>query len=182
MNSTGKTNAGSIIDLGCGPDKVEGAYGVDRHLYPGVDQQVDFDSSPWLLKSNAYTVIHARHVIEHVAYIPSFMNEIHRIAIDGAEVHIVTPHFSSIDSWTDPTHRWHLSCNWHVPFTEKRYLADQVAGFEHVATELHFAPNSLRTLIPRLIVKLKGRDWWEKHYAFVFPARNLHTILRVKKG
>lgn len=142
---------------------------------------MDLNRYPWPLGSDQYTVIHARHVIEHVADMLALMNEIHRIGAPGALVHLVTPHFSSIDSWLDPTHLRHLACNWHTIVTDQ-YLAAQVAPFEHVKTDLAFASGSLRGSIGRLIAGLKGRDWWEKQYAFVYPARNIFTTLRVRKG
>ncbi len=167
-----------IIDLGCGPNKVPGAYGVDHHPYPGVDQVFNLDEFPWPLPAT-YGHIYARHVIEHVTYIPRFMNEVHRIGCSGAIVEIVTPHFSSINSWEDPTHRWHLSSGWYKPFTE-RYLSEQVAAFEHVHTEIEFS-SSWRSKIGRLLVSLKGVAWWEKHYAFIYRATNIKTRLRIIK-
>ncbi|MBN1379507.1 MAG: methyltransferase domain-containing protein [Gammaproteobacteria bacterium] len=86
------------LDIGCGPNKVAGCYGVDIHPYEGVDQVFNFDQTPWPLKSSSYTRLYARHIIEHVADIPKFMNEIHRVGKAGAIVEIITPHFSSIDS------------------------------------------------------------------------------------
>lgn len=169
-----------IIDLGCGPNKVPGAYGVDHHPYNGVNQVFNLDETPWPLPDDAYKHIYARHVIEHVADIRRFMNEIHRIGQYGAIVEIVTPHFSYLNSWEDPTHRWHLSCGWYKTFTES-YLSEQVAAFEHLSTDLEFS-RSWRNKIGRLLVKLKGLSWWEKHYAFIYRATNFTTRLRVVKS
>ena len=52
------------------------------------------------------------HVIEHVASIQEFIDQVDRISKKGATVHAATPHFSSIDSYSDPTHRLHLSSEW----------------------------------------------------------------------
>lgn len=170
-----------ILDIGCGPNKMPQAYGVDHYGYQGVDQVFDLDSTSWPLQSDSFDVIYARHVIEHIADIPRFMNEIHRVARDGAIVEIVTPHFTFIDSWKDPTHRWHLSCKWYECFTQPNsYLHYQVAPYRHESTELGF-PHGLRGLIPRLMIKLRGRDRWEKRYAFIFRAKNITTRLRVTK-
>lgn len=35
--------------------------------------------------------------------------EIHRMCVNGALVTVITPHFSSLASWRDPTHLHHLS-------------------------------------------------------------------------
>ena len=107
-----------ILDIGCGPSKVENSWGIDIFQYPEVDQILDLNNVPWDLPADHFEIIYAQHVIEHVASIPEFMNEVHRIAKDGATVHAVTPHFSSIDSYSDPTHRWHLSSEWYTTMTD----------------------------------------------------------------
>ncbi len=167
------------IDLGCGPNKLSNCYGVDKHPYDGVDQVFDLDQSPWPLENNHYERIYARHVIEHVADIPAFLGEIHRIAAPGATIEFVTPHFSSIHSWQDPTHRWHLASGWHKTFTED-YMASQVERFNHISTNINFS-SSLRSRVGRMITKIAGLDYWEKHYAFIFRARNITTVLEAVK-
>jgi hypothetical protein len=108
------------------------------------------------------------------------MNEIHRIACDTALVQIVTPHLSSLDSWSDPTHRWHLSSRWHTCFTEG-YLSAQVAMFEHVQTDVLFG-KGLGGWISRGLIALAGLDYWERRLAFVWRARNIRSFLRVRKN
>jgi hypothetical protein len=178
MTSTPQPTS-DILDLGCGPNKVAGSYGVDHFSYPGVDAVVNLDAEHWDLPTDAFREIHARHVIEHVRDPVRFMSEVHRIARDGALVRIVTPHFSSIDSWRDPTHLRHLARDWHRSFTSS-YLAAQVPAFEHVETTVSFG-SSLISLAPKLISRLFGIDRWEKHFAFSMPARNISSVLRVVK-
>lgn len=168
------------IDLGCGPNKMPGAYGVDIHPYPGVDQVVDLDSKNWSIPSNRFSRIYIRHLIEHVDDVRLFMNEVYRIGRCGAVVEITTPHFSSYNSYADPTHVRHLASTWHEAFT-KNYLSSQVVGFTLVSSGVDFGRN-LRCLIPKCMVRFKGVEWWEKHYAFVYPGRNVKTVLQIKKG
>ncbi len=169
----------TIIDLGCGPNKVTGAYGVDMHPYPGVNQVFSLDQYPWPLQSNTYKKIYARHIIEHIADIPAFINEIHRIATNDAIVNIITPHFSSLHSWEDPTHRWHLACGWHKTFTQ-RYMSEQTLSFDHIQTDIGFS-KSLRGVIGKLTCKILGTESWEKHYAFILRGKNITTYLKVVK-
>jgi len=56
-----------------------------------------------------------------------------------------------------------------------------IGSFLHVSTSISFPTRSARSIIPRAIVALKGRAWWEKHYAFTYRARNVTTILNVRK-
>ncbi len=168
-----------ILDLGCGPSKVPGAWGVDLHQYAEVDQVLDMNDLPWDLPSNRFKTIYAHHVIEHVSSVIDFMNEIHRVAKPNTEVHIVTPHFSSIDSYKDPTHLRHIASGWYTIFTES-YLQEQIPQFALVSSEVTFGASML-SMIPQLLIRLKSVEWWEKKLAFVFRARNVKTILRVVK-
>ncbi len=169
----------AILDLGCGPSKVEGAWGVDLHKYAGVDQVLDMNDLPWDLPANRFETIYAHHVIEHVSSVVDFMNEIHRVAKPNAEVHIVTPHFSSVDSYKDPTHLRHIASGWYTIFTES-YLQEQIPRFALVSSEVTFGASML-SMIPRLLIRLKSVEWWEKKLAFVFRGRNVKTTLRVVK-
>ena len=170
----------NTIDIGCGPNKRPGALGLDIHPYPGVDVVADLNEVPWPLEADRFDRIVCSHLVEHVAEPTGFFREVHRIAKNGALVHVTTPHFSSIDSWTDPTHRWHLATIWYQELLPGSYLAEQTGAFELVSSSLTFG-KSLRSLIPRAMIRLVGVSVWEKNYAFVYPARNVETVLRVIK-
>lgn len=167
------------IDLGCGSKKMTDTWGVDHFAFPGVDQIVDLDSPPWPLPVDHFKKVFAFHIIEHVISIPEFMREIHRISCNGAMVVLVTPHFSSVNSYKDPTHRWHLASDWHSVFTES-YLRSQIPLFQHVKTEISFGGNVFNT-VPKAIIKLGGIKSWEKKLSFILNARNISTTLRVVK-
>lgn len=168
-----------IIDIGCGSSKLPGSFGVDLHPYAGVDKVLNLDETPWDLPSSAFRSIHATHVIEHVDDLVAFMREIHRIARPDAEVVIATPHFSSFNSWADPTHRRHMSTNWHELF-DTGYLAAQTGRFACISSEVTFG-KSIRNKIGKLLVKLLGVRSWEKSRAFSYPGMDIKTVLRVIK-
>lgn len=171
---------GEVLDLGCGANKRVGSFGVDWYPFEGVDLVADLDRGPWSLADNRFDTVIASHVIEHVASIPAFMNEIHRVSRHGAIVEVTTPHFSSLDSYYDPTHRWHLGTQWHDIFC-RGYLRTQIAPFSFVSVEVSFGKN-LRYWLPKLAIRYKGLIWWEKHYAFIYPGRDMITHLRVEKS
>ncbi|MEZ5980219.1 MAG: methyltransferase domain-containing protein [Planctomycetota bacterium] len=172
-----RTTLPTVLDLGCGPRKVPGSYGVDRHAYDGVDQVLDLDSPPWPLPSDHFTEIHARHVIEHVHDVVAFMQEVRRIAAPGCTVTIEAPHFSSLNAFRDPTHKRYLASSWYEPFTQA-YLAAQNPGFEHASTSIKHS-SGLTGAMSKVLCKLFGVEWWEKRMAFVLRARNFTTVLRV---
>lgn len=171
----------NIIDIGCGPKKTEGAFGVDCHPFPGVDLVFDMSEKRWPIEDSRFDKAVSIQVIEHVEDTKTFLKEIHRICKNGAEVYIETPHYSWIDSWADPTHKWHLSAGWYGPLMKGEYLSQVVGEFELIKSEIEFN-KSARSLIPRFLVKIFGIPTYERYYAFIFPARNIRTWLRVKKS
>ncbi len=56
----------AIIDLGCGPNKVQGAIGVDRVALPGVDVVHDLEITPYPFPDNKFDEAHIYHVLEHM--------------------------------------------------------------------------------------------------------------------
>ena len=151
-----------ILDIGCGLSKVENSWGIDILQYPEVDQILDLNNVPWDLPADHFEIIYAQHVIEHVVSIPEFMNEVHRIAKDGATVHVVTPHFSSIDSYSDPTHSWDLPSEWNTTMTDY-YLQVQVSRVTHLKEKISFGKSAL-SFIPQIIIILKGINWWKNRH------------------
>lgn len=179
----------SILDLGCGLRRQPGAVGVDRDPACRPDVLHDLDDYPWPLPEDRFEEIRCSHILEHLGEIERAMREIHRVARPGARVVIVTPHFSSVNSWDDPTHLHHLSSA-----SFDRYCGPggggvgpgrvETAGggrplFRMIRKDLGFG-GSLLNCFPRGIARRSLR-WYEKHVAFILPARNLTFELEVRK-
>ena len=49
------------------------------------------------------------NVVEHFQDIPKVISELVRVCREHALITIITPHFTSMSSWIDPTHVHHLS-------------------------------------------------------------------------
>lgn len=93
------------VNLGSGSRPLAGWLNVDVADIPGVDLVHDLDVSPWPIESGAAEQVVAKDVFEHVKDPITFMTECHRILGPGRVLHIRTPHFRSMDAFTDPTHR-----------------------------------------------------------------------------
>ncbi len=167
-----------ILDIGCGPNKTPGAIGIDLHAYDEVDVVTDLNKTPWPLAAASFDRIICAQVVEHIDDPLLFFREVHRVGAQGCLVELTTPHFSSACSYDDPTHQRHLSAHWCKPLLADGYLSAQIGCYELVSTGVTFG-KSLRCFIPRLMIKLKGLPWWEKHYAFTYPAMDVRTVLRV---
>jgi ubiquinone/menaquinone biosynthesis C-methylase UbiE len=93
-----------IVDIGCGPNKVKGAIGVDRLALPGVDIVCDFEVSPLPFGDSSVDEIHTRHVLEHVRDLERLLREFSRVLKPSGKLHVTVPHFSCSLAYSDPTH------------------------------------------------------------------------------
>jgi len=110
------------------------------------------------------------------------MAEVYRIARDGTDVYIVTPHFSSHNSYVDPTHRGHLAAASFEYFTGKDFPSFSGAPFRFdvVSVELTFGGNFVLDNIGRFLAR-RSLKWYERHAAWVFPALDIRAQLRARK-
>lgn len=167
------------LNVGCGPSKKAGYFGMDIHPYEGVDLVQDIGNVPWKIDESSCEEVFANQVIEHVADLKSFFNEVYRVGKDGCIVKLTTPHYSSHNSWADPTHIHHLSFNFCKPFTEG-YLKEQIVGFEVVSNKITFG-SFLWSWPGRLICAVFGDLFYEKRFAWMFPASSIIVHLVIKK-
>jgi len=171
------------LDIGCGSRKTEpDSIGIDVSPASAADHVWNLDRYPWPLEDARFSRIHMSHVIEHLDDPMRAMAEVHRVARDGADVFIVTPHFSSHNSYTDPTHRHHLAAATFEYFTDKRFetFVGPQCGFGLVRVELTFGGNLLLDNLGRRIARASLK-WYERHCAWVFPALDIRARLRVIK-
>lgn len=179
-----------ILDLGCGKKKVEGAIGIDRRPEEGVDVVWDLDRYPYPFEDNEFDMIICNNSIEHLEEIVRTMEEIWRMLKHGGILKITTPHFSSDNSYTDPTHKHHLSVRSFDYFTGK---ADDL---DYISTTARFELLQKRILFPKIkphgfsFHKICGIEYlvnripriYEKFIAFILPANEIVIELRAVKG
>jgi SAM-dependent methyltransferase len=171
------------LDVGCGLKRAEpGAIGMDWVPESGAEVVWDVNRRPWPLPDNSFARVHLSHIVEHLDDIVAGMREVHRVARDGARVFIVTPHFSSHNSYTDPTHRHHLAAATFEYFTGRPFATFLApgSGFELVKVELTFGGNLLLDGAGRWIAK-RSQRWYERHCAWIFPALDIRAQLRAVK-
>lgn len=171
------------LDVGCGTRKVEpDAIGIDVHPTSAADTIWNLDEFPWPLRDDMFDRIHMSHIIEHVRDVNRTMAEIHRVARADASVLIVTPHFSSHNSYTDPTHVRHLAGRSFQYFTGVDFATFRGAHvrFDVEALELTFGKNFLLDGVGRWLAR-RNLEWYERHAAWIFPASDIRCRLRVRK-
>jgi len=184
-----------ILDIGCGKKKQEpGAIGLDRQPGSAAEILCELAHFPWPLRDSCADKVYLSHFIEHQKDILQVMAEVRRIARPNAEVIIVTPHYTSPDSYTDPTHLFspdsytdpthlfHLGLH-SFDYFERESFEDftyHAGGFRILERRLTFGGNLLLDNLGRMLAALSV-DFYEKHLAWVFPARNIFCRLSVRK-
>lgn len=123
------------LDLGCGPNKKPGFFGVDALRLPEVDLVLDLRCL-WPWGDGTIEEVHSGHFIEHLDAMERvhFFNELYRVMKVGAKATIIAPHWSSCRAYGDPTHKWppmgemglfYLNKNWRLanaPHTDSANL------------------------------------------------------------
>lgn len=177
------------LNLGCGNKKKAGFVGVDKFPCEAVEHVADLEQRlPF--EDDSVEEIWMDNVVEHIPDLPALFAEIHRICRDGARITVLTPHFTSLASWRDPTHVHHLSY-FSMDHFEKQSVAHYTnpgaemtdggssPGFE--VLERHLSFGGLMGNIGRLICWMSPRKY-EKDWCFLFRASSLRFVLGVRKG
>lgn len=166
------------INIGCGNKSLDGFVGID--LFPCDAVDIISDISKYIpIRESTIDEVYASHVIEHIFDIVLLMKEIHRVCKSNAIVTIITPHFSSIDSWRDPTHIHHLTY-YSMNHFEKRDTSHYTGGgFVVEDTKLSFG-GGFFGLIGRFIFKISPK-YYEKKWCFIFRASTITCRMRVIK-
>jgi SAM-dependent methyltransferase len=94
----------TALNLGSGDDYRPEATNVD-FFSEKADLRFDLNTRPWPFENNSFSVIHCENIIEHLDNVITTMEEIHRVACNGALVHIRVPHFRSACLYEDITHK-----------------------------------------------------------------------------
>jgi len=102
---------------------VLGAVGIDHSDLPSVDIKHDLNFFPWPLEESSFKEIHCYHFLEHVPDVIKVMEEIYRVAENGAKVYIRSPHASCSKSlWSDPTHFRGFTVRTFLDYFSKSYI------------------------------------------------------------
>lgn len=170
-----------MLNLGSGKKPRPGAVNVDVTGITQPELIHNLDETPWPLPDSHFTEVHAYDVIEHLKDLPRTMEEIHRICAPGALVFITVPHFSSANSFTDPTHLHHLSARSMLYFTDEHELGFySSARFRQQQGQIIFQQSPLNRVVRRLANRFVTR--YEERWAWIFPAWFLYFELVVVKS
>ena len=94
------------VDIGCGDNKREGFFGIDKFKTDSTDMVADLFEFPWPIESDSVEELHCSHFFEHIPakLRRQFMEEIHRVLKVGGKANFITPYGDR--NLQDPTHEW----------------------------------------------------------------------------
>jgi len=167
-----------ILDIGCGREKYPAAVGIDKANLPGVDVVIDFEKKKLPFSDNSFDMVVLKHTIEHVEDIGRLMAEIHRVLKKGGKVVIHTPHFSHPSSFSDITHKHHLTYDSFNYFTAgEKYNYYSGVRFKIIRRRIIFS-RVLKIVEPfaNLAPKI-----YENYFSHIFPAWQIYFEMEVEK-
>jgi len=95
------------LNLGCGQKLMEGYVNVDNNPVSRPNVFHDLDKIPYPFLDNEFSTINMDHVLEHLADPIAVIQELYRIADNGAIIEIRSPHFSC--GFLHPGHKSFIS-------------------------------------------------------------------------
>ncbi len=171
----------NILDIGCGNRKIKGAIGLDRNPRSQADVFHDLDVLPYPFEDDHFDRIYGIDVLEHVTDVLRTLEEIHRIGKKDAQVFLRVPHFTSTLAYGDPTHKHFFNtqsldyvCG---GFSEYSYNPSVV--FKKLGVRLNFWKLHRWDGVSFLANQFPG--YYEKLFAFMFPAMNIEFQLEIIK-
>jgi SAM-dependent methyltransferase len=175
-----------VLELGCGFSKTPGAFGVDVIQGSQADLIHDLNVVPWPLGDSAWDRVVCRDVLEHVADFVPTMEEIWRIGAPGAIVEVRAPFMSSVNYYSDPTHRRAFTSRSFDYFLEGRPASRfrySKARFELIDCEYDPDEKAHRRGFHSWALRWANRNKaeYENRYAFLYPVYNIYFELRVVK-
>jgi len=170
------------INLGCGSNMLPGYINVDWSPRSGADVICDLNRAPWPFEADAFSEVLVEHLIEHLDDPDLMMREIYRISRSGARVRIITPHFSSYQSYGDLSHQRHCGLSVLLPYCDagwNSFGARSGAHFRLLRKRLLFGRSPLAW--PGRILAGVSLEFYQNYFAFIFPCRNMEFILETLK-
>lgn len=168
------------LNLGSGRKPDKDAVNVDVTPRTSPDVVHDLNILPWPFHESAFDEILGYDILEHVRDVIVFMQELHRVAAPDAVIRLTVPHFSSANTWRDPTHVRafaHDTLDCFTPGHPESFYSE--AHFQRTEARLIFQPSLVNIIVQRL-----ARRWpaqYEDRWSWIFPAWFIYYELRALK-
>jgi SAM-dependent methyltransferase len=172
------------LNLGCGTAIDPNCINLDRADLPGVNVVHDITKLPLPFPAERFERIICHDVLEHLDIVP-IMHELHRILAAGGILEIRVPHFTSANTYIDPTHIKGYSIETFDFFTvngpRSYYFKFAFSEITHRFLSFKKGGKSffLNSIIEPLVnSSLKWQIYFEHSLLRTFPAENVHITLK----
>ena len=176
-----------VIELGCGPNKIAGAIGVDKYQGEAVDIIADIEKGLPFLPDNSVDELSSRHLLEHIENLELLIREIYRVLKPGGIHKVVVPHFSNPYFYSDYTHRRFFGLYTFDYFAdEASKLKRKVPSFYN-DLQFHITKRYLRfhstqpfrhfrrTLLSKWVNRSShAQERYEESYCYLYPCQEIH--------
>lgn len=166
------------LNLGSGFKKIKDAVNVDFNCKSTPDYIIDLNKTPYPFKKNQFKEVFCYDILEHLEDTITVMKEIHRITEKGAKIIIESPHFSSANAFTDPTHKHFFSVFSFDYFTGENqwgYYLENKYCFKTIEKKIIFGPGFINKLREKFFNRHK--KLYESKYAWRYPAVKIRVVL-----
>lgn len=184
-----KKNNYKKLNLGCGEDIKHGWVNVDSVNNEGINKVWNLNEFPYPFKNNEFDYILMSSILEHLDYPEKVIEEVWRISKNNAHILIIVPHFSCWQTWGDITHKRGFNHTSLFCFSDKQNskksgsLINKRIELFHICSKIQFG--KIKKMFGfSFFVNLHNitRGFYERHFAYIFPAQNLYFKLRALKG
>jgi predicted SAM-dependent methyltransferase len=176
-----------VIELGCGPNKVVGAIGIDKIQDENVDIIADIENGLPFLPDNSVDELVSKHLLEHIENLDQLIKEIYRVLKPGGIHRAIVPHFSNPYFYSDYTHRRFFGLYTFDYFSdETSKLKRKVPNFYN-KIQFHITKRYLRFYSLRPILNLfrriysrwvnrspSAQECYEESWCYHFPCQEIH--------
>lgn len=159
---------------------MDDAVNVDSVASTNPDIVHDLNIRPWPFAQDRFRAVHLYDVLEHLDNVVTTLEEIHRVSRNGAHVFITVPHFSSSNTFSDPTHQHAFGVRSLQYFTGgNEFSFYSQVRFKSVHSNIILKPSLLNKFVSRIANKWSER--YEDRWAWIWPAWFIFYQLEVLK-
>lgn len=175
-----------IIEFGCGNSKTNGAIGVDFNERTQADVIHNMDHFPYPFEDNYASKIICHNVLEHVDDFIRVMEELWRIAKPECVIEISGPFMSSVNYFSDPTHKRAFTSrtfDYFIKGTDAHHYNYSECLFEMISVVYDPDQMEIRKGPHAWLLKWANNNKvkYENRYAFLYPIYQIHFKMRVVK-
>ena len=172
----------TMLDLGCGNKKRDGAIGVDFNSRTNPDIVHDLNKFPYPFGDSSVDTVIIDNTLEHLDDPLLVMEEIYRIIRGKGLVKVIVPYFRSASAFIDPTHKHFFTVNsfaYYDPSNEICNRYDYTTARFKVVKIVFNETLKLRSPLKYIVKKLANMFplRYERHLSHLIPMDDITFYL-----